>query len=76
MQGRLTLGRRLAEVTALLATMVAVTVVLFYLLESYNGPLSGTYFDALIASPFLLVIVFLMAAHLQLRRFRSRNRLS
>ena len=57
-----------------MAVFLAVIAILSYLIDSYNGPMSGTYFDALLASPFAVVAVFLVVVNLQLRRFRRSRR--
>jgi len=55
--------------------MTVIIVLYWYVLVTYSGPLSGAYFDALLAGPFILVVVFLVFIHMQLRRFRRSRRL-
>ena len=75
MQQPLSFRRRVTEVVAEIAVFFAVGVILAMLITSYDGPLGGTYFDALLASPFLMVVAIMLVAHFQLRRFRRSRRL-
>ena len=61
------------EVVVTMAVLIVITIALGHLLATYSGPLSGTYFDALLASPFIFVIAALVFVHFQLRRFRRRT---
>jgi pilus assembly protein TadC len=74
-QQPLSFRRRLTEVVATILVFAIVVAILAYLIGNYNGPLSGAYFDALLASPFLMVAVFFVVAHFELRRFRRSRRL-
>jgi len=74
-QQPLSFRRRLTEVVATVVVFFFVGVILAILIGDYSGPLSGTYFDVLLASPFILVAVFLIVVNLQLRRFRRSRRL-